>query len=452
MATSSEHAALPAAWQPWQATRTDPWDRRKAAHLLRRAGFAATPGELQQAVALGADAVIDLLLNPPWEEVQEFGTCVLPNGEMLHVSRLLPDQRAAWLFRLVHGGAPLREKLALFWHDHFSVGNKYGSNRSHMLPHVNRLRRHAFGTVRDLLCSLLTDPAMLVWLDNWSNGRPERGVPQLNLNFSRELFELYTMGVGGGYTQADVEAAAACLSGHGLVMGLTTNATVYRDSWHVAGDKRVLGQPVRAKGGAAEAEAMIGILLDWPGTANFLASKLVRWFVTDPAPDELLRPLASWWRTRDLSVRALLSVLLRSRLFFSERVIRRAVKDPVEFAVGALRQTGPARVGSYRALGTWIARMGWRLLEYFTPAGHAQGMAWLSMQTLIMRANFAHELVAGGGEVRAVLDPELLQSRGEWFERFVDDEASPGLVQACRELRPHEALRVLLASPEYQVK
>ena len=479
----ARHVELPEALQRWQPTLADPFDRQKAAHLLRRAGFGGTPTEVEQAVARGMDSTVDLLLDYDGEGPAAFGTRVLANGEMLEVARDLDDQRAAWLHDMVHGDAPLREKLTLFWHDHWSVGGKYGSNRSHLMPHLSLLRRHGRGPLAGMFRAMLRDPAMLIWLDNWSNGRPEDGRPRVNLNFSRELFELYTMGRDGGYTQADVEAAAACLSGHGLVMGLTTNAAVYRPGWHVPGPKRVLGRVIDEADGARDALVLIDTALAWPRTAQWLAAKIWRFLVGDPPPAELLGPLAEWWRARALDVGALLDCLLRSRAFYGPQAVRRLIKSPVELVVGALRQLQPVPVASWRELGRSVGRMGWRLLDYYTPAGLPDGAAWLSLQGLMERARFAHavahEMMDDGALTAAVDDALRLAAAGErggraaatWavtalIDRLVAGSGTLELVPryaallgsdfaSCEREDAMQRLRrvvyAILASPEYQV-
>ncbi len=437
--------AVPAELLPWRPTASDPWDRRRAAHLLTRAGFGANEAELDAAVELGMDRCVDVLTTFDDAPLPEWGTVVLPHGETLEVGRDLRSQRAAWFFEMVHGRAPLREKLALFWHDHFSVGSKYTSNRSHIVAHVNLLRRHAAGSLRTLFRALLRDPAMLIWLDNYSNGQPTDGVPRVNLNFSRELFELYTMGRDGGYTQDDVVAGARCLTGFGITEGLTTNGVEWRPDWHVGGRKTVLGTTIENDDGREDAYAFVDVLLRWPRSRRRIVTKLWNWLVDDAPTDAVVDHLAQCLLDDDFDVRSLVVQMLRSRAFHESR--GRLVKNPVDYVVGALRQTG-ARIGDFRTLGDRVTAMAWPLLDYFTPAGLDDGLAWLTAQAVVTRRNFADELVAGGGELRAELAAES-RSPAQWHACLL-----PTAPDARDELRADDApnaVLTLLSSPWYQV-
>jgi hypothetical protein len=393
---------------PWRPSGGDPWDKRKAAHLMRRAGFGAKPEELDLLATINFDRVLDVLLSPDRSTLPEFGVRVLPNGEVLDLSNDVDSQRAYWIWEAVHTPYPLREKMALFWHDHFSVGTKTGGGDYLMVHHVNLFRRFGLTNFRDVLIEVTRDPAMLLWLDNWVNGQAdEYGVGRINENYARELLELYSLGIGN-YSQTDVVEAAKCLSGWSLRSGYGSNEFVYRPEYHVPGPKYVLGRTIdNGTNGYQDTFDLIDAILAQPAAAEFIVRKLWKYFVSDDAPLEIIRELATRFRNDGYQLRPLMSTMFRSRFFFSDRAIRRLVKNPMEFAVGAIRNLGVPLLLSYQEAGIHVADLGLPLLRYQSPAGLADGLAWLGSQAVLRRANFAEELTRKSNEfrMRAHFDP-----------------------------------------------
>jgi uncharacterized protein (DUF1800 family) len=388
---------------PWRPSAGDPWDRRKAAHLARRAGFGARPEELDALVLLGVDKVIDLLLVPAPTALQESGVAVLPNGEILNLTSSLTAQRAQWLWEMVNGTNWLREKMCLFWADHFSVGSAETAADPTLPAHINLFRRLGLGSFRTLLLEVTKDPAMLYWLDNYLNGVPRSGVQTINENYGRELLELYTMGVLGGYTQNDVVEASKCLSGWTL---LGRNTSYYRASYHVAGPKTVLGTVINNVDGSRDLDSLLDVLLAWPATARYMVEKFWRWFVNDTPAAATLDTLAQRWRTEGYDVRSLLNVLLRCRAFFSSASMRKLVKSPAEIVAGAIRTTATP-INAYQTLAARVEQMGLPLLRYTNPSGLTEGIAWIDSQSVITRANFADDLTQTSttSGFRPVFDP-----------------------------------------------
>ncbi|MBK8101263.1 MAG: DUF1800 domain-containing protein [Planctomycetes bacterium] len=423
--------------EPWKPTPADPWDRAKAAHLARRAGFGARSDEVDAMLLLGPDRFLDLLLTPDPIPLQNGGMTVLPNGEVLNLSGNPAHQRAQWLHEMATGSNPLREKMCLFWHDHFSVGVNEPNAQPTMPAHINLFRRLGLGTFRDLLIEVTKDAAMLYWLDNYLNGQNRGGVPLINENYGRELLELYSMGVNGGYTQNDVVEASKCLSGWTL---LGRNTSFYRTLYHVTGQKTVLGTVISHADGAQDLPRLIDVILAWPATARYMVEKFWRWFVDDAPSPAVLDALANRWRADGFRIRSLMSILLRSRAFFAPTAVRKLISSPCEFAVRAIRITRTA-IGSYTALGTGIERMGLPLLRYTNPSGLAEGTAWIDSQTLITRANFADQLTAitqPAAGIEAVFDPFFEVNRAglttatqivdHWLSLLVDG-AVPSVVR-----------------------
>jgi len=394
---------------PWKASVSDPWTRAKAAHLIRRAGFGGSLAEIDAVVTLGMDRMVDLLLTPAAQGLREYGTVVLPNGEILNLTYNLNSRRAHWLFEATNGFYPLREKMAFFWHDHFSVGFEDVQAGATLTKHINVFRRHGLGNFRDIIIEVTRDPAMLYWLDNYLNGN--RG--QINENYGRELLELYMLGVNGGYTQQDVVQASRCLTGWTL-NGI--DQFVFNPAIHMAGPKTVLGRvidnPNTGTTGMRDVFDLVEVLLGYQNAgrhvaAEFIVRKVWEYFVA-PAPyAELVTELANRWHAMNYDVRGLMNVVLRSNYFHGPLAYRRLVKSPVDFALGAIRNTR-APIGRYQVVAARVQAMGLPLLAYTNPAGLEEGIAWIDSSTMIARGNYANELTrvnsSGSGLIWSTFD------------------------------------------------
>ncbi len=434
--------------EPWTPSASDPWNKRKAAHLLRRAGFGAAPEEVSALVALGASRSLDLLLTPNNAPLPTYGTRVLPQGEILDLTNDVVAQRAHWLFECVHGLYPLREKLALFWHNHFSVGANKGGAEYLLLRHVNLFRQFGAGSFRTLLYEVTRDPAMLLWLDNYLNGAPAGGQPRINENYGRELLELYTLGVGN-YTQTDVVEASRCLSGWGVQGAYGSNEFVFRSDWHVPGPKVVLGRTISNGNtgavGMRDGVDLIDTLLAQPIAAEFLVRKLWQFFVAAAPPIDIVRDLAARLRASDYAIGPILAVMLRSKYFFGPRAFRSLVKTPVEFVVGAIRNLGRPVIRHYKLVGDHVVRMGLPLLRYQNPAGLPGGLDWLDAQAVAQRANFAEQLTRKvdpyhiGASFDALRDVNRVGLRtaeeiaGFYLDHLVDADVPPSIFDVCVE-------------------
>ena len=387
---------------PWRPSAGDVWDRKKAAHLLRRAGFGGNLEEIDAVVALGLDRTVDLLLSPSTQTLKEYGVAVLPHGELLNLTYSLAARRALWIHEAVHTLHPLKEKMAVFWHDHFSVGSENQQSAATLTRHINIFRQHGLGNFRDVLIEVTRDPAMLYWLDNNVNGA--RGI--INENYGRELLELYSIGVTGGYTQNDVVQAATCLTGWSLT---GFDQFLYNARNHIAGNKTVLGVNIPSAG-MAEVFQLIDILLNhqlggkWQA-AEYVGRKIWEYFVAENPDPALVTELANRWKAVNYDIRSLMSIILRSTFFYGAGAYRQLVKSPMDFVCGAIRGTR-ASIGSYSTLGNRVQAMGLPLMAYTNPAGLEEGAGWIDSSTMIARANFANELsqVSTADGVRAGLD------------------------------------------------
>src|SRR5438309_1425190 len=220
------------AWHPWQPTAADPWGRKWAAHLYRRAAFGPSREDLLEAERLGPQGTLDLLLRgrPHAEEMRETLADV---GRIAAARDEGGDQiRGWWLYCMLQGGHPLREKLTLFWHNHFATSLAKVQNAALMFRQNSLLRAHALGRFGPLLQAISRDGAMLLWLDSNSN---VKGKP--NENYARELMELFSLGVRH-YTEKDIREAARAFTGW-RSDGVSFN---FDPRFHDGGPKTFLGQ------------------------------------------------------------------------------------------------------------------------------------------------------------------------------------------------------------------
>jgi uncharacterized protein (DUF1800 family) len=355
--------------------------RADIALLLRRAGFAARPAELDHYTALGWDATLDELLHP--ERVEEDLDTLLTSlqGNLIDLQNL-DDVQTWWLYRMVQTRRPLLEKLTLFWHGHFAVANYKVNNPFLMHQHIELLRENALGTFDTLLLGVSRDPAMLLWLDGASN---HRNAP--NENYGRELLELYTLGIGN-YGEADVKAAARAFTGWNLRGGTDF---FFDENQHDAGDKTFLGQS-----GNLDGTDILNVVVNHPASAHRLVSKLFAFFAyPNPEPD-VLDPLIDMYTTSGHDIRRVTEAILRSDAFVSERSRSEHVKSPVEYVVGSVRMLD-ATVRE-RDLVPALRLLGQEVLNPPNVAGWPGGTTWINPSTLLGRWNFAARLTSARGQ------------------------------------------------------
>jgi hypothetical protein len=378
------------AWQPWQPSAADPWDRKWAAHLCRRAAFGAGGEELVEAQRLGPDGTLDLLLRgqPHAEELRQ----TLADSGRVAAERDDDGEalRSWWLYGMLQGGHPLREKLTLFWHNHFATSLAKVQSMPLMFRQNCLLRDHAMGRFGLLLQAISRDGAMLLWLDSNNNvkGRP-------NENYARELMELFSLGVGN-YTEKDIREAARAFTG----WRTDGDRFTFDRRFHDHGSKTVLGQTGPWDGGD-----VVRIVLEQPAVARFLVRKLYRFFISEQAdpPDSLLEPLCASFRESDYDIAALVRTMLASRHFYSAHAFRQRLKGPVEYVLGAV-QPVYRRYGEneaeylplpQRVLVGRLGAMGQHLFAPPNVKGWPGGLNWLNTSTLLERDNFAAALAMG---------------------------------------------------------
>jgi uncharacterized protein (DUF1800 family) len=315
---------------------------------------------------------------------------------------------------MLNGGHPLREKMTLFWHNHFATSVLKVKSPALMYRQNQLLRKHALGKFGPFLRDVGRDVAMLLWLDSNQNvkGRP-------NENYARELLELFSLGVGH-YTEKDVQEAARAFTGWHTDDEQT--AFTFDKDEHDDGLKTVLGRTGKWTG-----DDLILILLDQSACGLFLAGKLYREFIseTDP-PRALLEPLARRFRASGGNIADLVGTIFRSRLFFSSHALLRRIKSPVELVLGAVQAAWPGPIGT-SGLVLAVGKMGQRLFAPPNVKGWPGGRTWLNTSTLLARNNFAEDVAMGKG-VAATTQPDALASGDTDAEVVVITPAPPAVV------------------------
>jgi uncharacterized protein (DUF1800 family) len=375
------------AWQPWSPSSADPWNLKWAGHLYRRAAFGATPHELRDAVKQGYIVTIRRLLDGDLNTVPAWEKLLADLGEKTALQNNAIQLRGWWLYGVLNTPHPLQEKMVLFWHDHFATSIAKVQRPLLMCRQNVLLRRHALRNFGSLLLEISRDPAMLYWLDSNSNvkGRP-------NENYARELFELFSLGVGN-YSEADIREAARAFTG----WAVNGDAYEFDDTLHDSGPKTVLGQR-----GSWNGDDIVRIVLEQPVAARFLVRKFYRYFITENAspPDSLLQPLAEAFRKSDYDIASVIRIMLSSQHFFSAYAYRQRIKDPVEFAVGALRAAWDTSTDDSASIapGMLVSSLEVMGQELFAPPnvkGWPGGRSWLNTATVLARHNYTQRITAG---------------------------------------------------------
>jgi uncharacterized protein (DUF1800 family) len=453
------------AWSPFEPSSGRPFDVPAVAHLHRRAGFAASWAVLERDLADGPSAAVDRLLAGSPQSLDgspaaEFEATMDSMAVQLSTSAALTELQAIWLYRMIFTPHPLRERMTLFWHNHFATSMAKVQSARLMQRQNDLFRANALGDFRKLLSEIGKDPAMLIWLDSTSNRKAKP-----NENYAREVMELFTLG-RGHYKEKDIQEAARAFTGWFVVKDQFKEVVRQHDD----GLKTVLGET-----GKWEGHDVPAILLKQPACAEFLCKKLFRAFVseTDAASDALIVPLARALRDSDYQIKVPVRMILRSNLFFDPAVRRRRVKSPVEFAVGTIRALeviNPTVQTS--ALAGACERMGQSLLAPPSVAGWAGGAEWINSTAMLARDNLALGLLSQQDQALGQrLDPVNLAAKHKFTARdqrvgfFLDlllqdafePKARTPIIQAATaqnaddDTATRNAVRLILTAPEYQL-
>ena len=365
------------------------------AHLMKRAGFGATSRELERLVEQGYEETVEQLTNP--EDSKGVDTYLLyryhPAFEL--AAQHYSGGQADWLYRMVNGGRPLEDKMALFWHQVFATGNAKVDNCDNLLVQIQMFRDYGMGNYRELLIQLARNPAMIFWLDNNEN---HKRAP--NENWGRELLELFSLGVGN-YSEKDVFECARAFTGWTIAAkmprypyGRYPWQFEFRAEDHDYTEKTFLGHT-----GDYNGEDIIDIIIQQPSCPRFIARHLYNFFVADepqvsawnieePRDPEAIRVLSETFVNSGLEIKPVLRTLFNSD-FFKESMSR-MVKSPVQVVVGTLITTrdmqGPDP--RWEAVANELGFMGQAILDPPSVEGWHTGKEWITSGSLVKRVNF----------------------------------------------------------------
>jgi uncharacterized protein (DUF1800 family) len=385
--------------------------------------------------------------------------------------------REARLYRALYSNRQLEEVLTDFWFNHFNVDEAKGEPEQVTLASFENeaIRPHVLGHFKDLLLATARHPAMLHYLDNWTSmaaglfdvgpfapgpfggGFFNQQAHGLNENYGRELMELHTLGVKGGYTQDDVIAVARCFTGWTIRAPNKQPEFVFAPFMHDSDEKIVLGHKLAAGRGEQDGLDAIDILAHHPSTAQFISRKLAQRFVADNPPAALVDRMAKTFLKTDGDLRAVLETMFTSREFFSEDAWQAKVKSPLEMVVSALRATGAETADSF-SLAQRVTEMGEPLYGKLEPSGFKDNAeTWLSTASVVARISFANALVAGqvpGVRIDKARFADM--DAAAIAHNVLNRDASPPTLAAIEKgvgSNPSSAgpaIGLVLASPEFQ--
>ncbi|MGH9800843.1 MAG: DUF1800 domain-containing protein [Blastocatellia bacterium] len=346
------------------------------------------------------------------------------------------ELQQAKILRAVYSERQLQEVMTDFWFNHFNVFLQKGADRVLTTTYERDvIRPNVFGKFENLLKATAESPAMLFYLDNWMSAAPNAQAMQrrekfakalqrrqarqgdkmsdqekeqmlnaqgkikkaprgLNENYAREIMELHTLGVDGGYTQKDVQEVARCFTGWTLKQPRNGAEFIFNPMIHDDGEKIVLGKKIAAGGGQKDGYTVIHMLATHPATAKFVSTKLARKFVNDNPPQALVNRMAETFKKTDGDISQVLRMLFTSPEFFAAENYRAKIKTPFEMTVSAVRAIGAETTGGPQ-FHRWIAQMGEGLFMAQPPTGYADTAEhWVNTGALLERMNFALALSA----------------------------------------------------------
>jgi uncharacterized protein (DUF1800 family) len=441
-----------------------------------------------------------------------------PQISMQAVGELQLDK----ITRAVESNRQLYEIMVDFWGNHFNLDVKKNAVRTLIIVDEREvIRPHVFGKFRDMLGASAKSPAMLLYLDNASSSReiemgemrgnrrrrnqvvnanapaaPVKKRGGINENYARELMELHTLGVDGGYSQQDVQEVARCFTGWSIER--ETGEFRFRPYMHDDGEKTVLGQRIPAGGGIKDGERVLDILAAHPSTAQFISRKLCTRLIADEPPQSAIDKAAKTFSQTGGDLRAVVKTIVTSSEFFSTAAYRAKIKSPFEYAVSSVRaldgvvlmgngstpedrmrlvfdgasvvrlgKSGRYGRSNQKSMAMLIAEMGQPLFSYQAPTGYSEDSSkWVSTGALVARLNFALALV-GGNVYNVLATPTLLLKNVDEHDRnaitehllrqLVGGDISSGtrstLARETKSEGPIDRMKLtalILGSPEFQ--
>ena len=410
------------------------------------------------------------------------------------------------ILRAVYSERQLEEVLVDFWMNHFNVFVGKGQVRNYLTEYERDVvRPRVFGKFRDLLGATAQSPAMLFYLDNWQSAAPEgvattaeaernrnavrrahpgAGLPDrrrrlqdpgmrdpqmpggpamppqqrsrgINENYARELMELHTLGVDGGYTQKDVQEVARAFTGWTIANPRLGGGFHFDPRRHDDGEKVVLGHRIKAGGGQGDGDAILDLLARHPSTARFIATKLARRFVADEPPAALVDRAARKFKDTDGDIREVVRAIVTSPEFLDDSYRRAKTKNPFEFVVSAVRATG-LDISNALPLVQSLRDLGMPHLRAQPPTGYAdKAEAWVNSGALLGRMNFAVALTSGRmralGPIAPANPPTAEDARRALFSvALADDVSASTAATVAKATTPAQTAALILGSPEFQ--
>jgi uncharacterized protein (DUF1800 family) len=472
----------------------------KILHILNRSSYGIRPGDIEQVQAMGIDQYIQQQLNPelisesitltdrlskldtlnlsPVEIFQQYnpnrqvlGQSPLPEirkNQQKQARQIVNQATEARLLRSIYSQRQLQEVMVDFWYNHFNVFADKGIDRLWVGAYEQQaIRPYTLGKFRDLLGATARHPAMLFYLDNWQNSVPnpnKKGRSQgLNENYARELMELHTLGVDGGYKQDDVVALAKIFTGWGFKQpgqkipdgySFQFNANSHDFSNKVFLNQNIIGS------GIGEGEQALDLLSRHPSTARQISFKLAQYFVADNPPKSLVDRLSKRFISTDGEIKLVLDTLFKSREFWDRKYYGTKFKTPYQYAISSIRSTG-IDVSEVKPLNDFLKQQGMPLYGCPTPNGYKNTQeAWLNPDSMTRRLNYVTNLAKGKLPISAsatipansmptnpmvIVDPvKLAATLGNNF--------SVQTQQAISTSNPDIRAALILGSPEFMKK
>lgn len=494
--------------QPFKASVGEPFDGVKAAHLLARAGFGGTVAEVAGVMEAGVEKAVDGLMDFPDAPVEEQSKSGGPDlssiegypknfseirkmmqgkteeerkrlrNQLMQANRqAIGETMGWWLKRMATGPFPLQEKLALFWHGHFTSGAKEEKQASPMWVQNELHRTMGAGNFRAYVKAISRDPAMLDYLNNTQNRKANP-----NENYARELMELFTLG-RDQYTENDIKESARAFTG----WSHDGDDYVFNKRDHDEGEKVFMGQRGNFNG-----DDIIEIILKHKACAPYMASRLWNYFAYEPTDSdkEMIESLGNLLRESDWELRPVIRTILTSRAFYSERAVGTMIKSPIQLVIGTVRALG-IEMPNTRLVLAQLAQMGQVPLQPPNVKGWPGGRLWINTSTLFVRYNtgvfltggeipdigrmkFGKAIIVGGKQARdaaragpvpfkadeetELRTPEAVAAYwvGRLIQRPIDDEKMATLVATLGNKPQDEPtvrrmIQLIVSMPDYQL-
>ncbi|HEU0118172.1 MAG TPA: DUF1800 domain-containing protein [Alphaproteobacteria bacterium] len=402
-------------------------------HVINRVSFGPTPGQIEQVRQMGLHEYLEQQLRPGNMQVSQDLINRLSQLEMANASmqqlaqhfadaeedkkgmsqdekkelrkseNVVVEQAAeAKILRAAGSPAQLQEVMTDFWFNHFNVFAEKGPVKLMVSAYErDAIRPYALGKFRDLLMATAHHPAMLVYLDNWENTDPSSNLAKgkklgINENYAREIMELHTLGVNGGYTQQDVTNLAHILTGWGLGegKGIEPKTTFYFEPRrHDYANVTLLNYTVRG-GGTEEITGVLDMLAKNPATAHHIAFELAQYFVADDPPKALVDKMTASYVASDGDITSVLRTLFNSQEFYDPQYAQKKFKPPFRYVVSTLRAAGVLPPGDTKLLQAAMNQMGEPLYRCVTPNGYSNtNDQWLNSDALLKRVDYSKKFV-----------------------------------------------------------